>query len=511
MGVGPITPEVEHLADTVDAHDASAISFSATGTISSTDVQAAIAELDSEKAAVAEPIAAAHISDTSDAHDASAISVLDAAGNYTATDVEAVLAELPSRYGRLGQVRGGSYVVVGESESELSAAWHFLLGIQSGGELVKSNHVYTNYATTSVTTTFLAANMTPLLTPRPNIVILACGRNDADQGVTFTTTKANIRSMVAQAQAVGAQVVLCTPMPRSSTDSTSSATTAAVALLARWIKNYAAYNGLPVIDFHSLLIDPTNGKLKSAYAQANQNITMAGHAAMATEALRVLRLPTSSIAQNLSYEGDPGNLIVNGSTLTDSNSDGLPDGWTTFSLSPATLSVVTDTRFISGKAIQITQTGSTNSPEVQRAISTPTTAVSPGDSVGLTCSFTIETATGVPTTAEGGPGFAVYGKWPSSNPFLSYFNLVTAADKINKLCGLMYWPLVSPSPATSWDRTTVGVLFRLLGMTVGSTVTARFGDVAMFNYTKEGSAENGWAIGALSWANAVGCVAPYGT
>lgn len=83
-----------HLADTTDAHDASAISFSATGTISSTDVQAAIAELDSEKAAVAEPIAAAHISDTSDAHDASAISVLDAAGYYTGTTVETALQEV---------------------------------------------------------------------------------------------------------------------------------------------------------------------------------------------------------------------------------------------------------------------------------------------------------------------------------------------------------------------------------------------------------------------------------
>jgi len=41
---------------------------------------------------------AAHLADTSDAHDASAISVLDTAGNYTATDVEAVLAELPSRF-----------------------------------------------------------------------------------------------------------------------------------------------------------------------------------------------------------------------------------------------------------------------------------------------------------------------------------------------------------------------------------------------------------------------------
>ncbi len=39
----------DHLADTSDAHDASAISFSATGAISSTDVQAAIAEVDSEK------------------------------------------------------------------------------------------------------------------------------------------------------------------------------------------------------------------------------------------------------------------------------------------------------------------------------------------------------------------------------------------------------------------------------------------------------------------------------
>lgn len=43
-----------HLADTSDAHDASAISFSATGGISSTDVQAAIAELDSEKLSTAD-------------------------------------------------------------------------------------------------------------------------------------------------------------------------------------------------------------------------------------------------------------------------------------------------------------------------------------------------------------------------------------------------------------------------------------------------------------------------
>ena len=39
---------VAHIADTVDAHDASAISFAPTGSIAATDVQAAIAEVASE-------------------------------------------------------------------------------------------------------------------------------------------------------------------------------------------------------------------------------------------------------------------------------------------------------------------------------------------------------------------------------------------------------------------------------------------------------------------------------
>lgn len=37
-----------HLADTVDAHDASAISFTPAGVIEATDVQAALVELDAE-------------------------------------------------------------------------------------------------------------------------------------------------------------------------------------------------------------------------------------------------------------------------------------------------------------------------------------------------------------------------------------------------------------------------------------------------------------------------------
>lgn len=48
-----VTALAAHLADAVDAHDASAISFAPTGLIAATDVQSALAELDAEKLALA--------------------------------------------------------------------------------------------------------------------------------------------------------------------------------------------------------------------------------------------------------------------------------------------------------------------------------------------------------------------------------------------------------------------------------------------------------------------------
>lgn len=74
-----------HVTDTVDAHDASAISFVPTGSIVATEVQAAIAEVSSD--------IDNHLIDTTDAHDASAISNVPS-GNLVATDVQAALNEL---------------------------------------------------------------------------------------------------------------------------------------------------------------------------------------------------------------------------------------------------------------------------------------------------------------------------------------------------------------------------------------------------------------------------------
>jgi hypothetical protein len=82
-----------HLADAVDAHDASAISYvNTTSGLTATEVQAAIDEVEG-RVDTAETGLSDHLADATDAHDASAISNVPA-GNLAATDVQAALNEL---------------------------------------------------------------------------------------------------------------------------------------------------------------------------------------------------------------------------------------------------------------------------------------------------------------------------------------------------------------------------------------------------------------------------------
>lgn len=76
----------DHIIDTSDAHDASAISILDSGAnYAATNVETALAEvMDAEQA---------HEADGTDAHDASAISIVDTGGFYTGTTVEAALQE----------------------------------------------------------------------------------------------------------------------------------------------------------------------------------------------------------------------------------------------------------------------------------------------------------------------------------------------------------------------------------------------------------------------------------
>ncbi len=104
-----------HIGDVADAHDASAISFvNTTSGLVATEVQAAIDEVEGRlqtSEGVASGAATAisdHLSDTVDAHDASAISYTPT-GDLAATDVQAALTELQ---GDIDTLEGASHAAV---------------------------------------------------------------------------------------------------------------------------------------------------------------------------------------------------------------------------------------------------------------------------------------------------------------------------------------------------------------------------------------------------------------
>lgn len=98
--VSPVHEVADDVEGTVGEHEHAAadVSYGGSTNLSATDVEAALDELDAEKASTGSVTTVQtnldnHINDTSDAHDASAISIVDSGAYYTGTDVEAALQE----------------------------------------------------------------------------------------------------------------------------------------------------------------------------------------------------------------------------------------------------------------------------------------------------------------------------------------------------------------------------------------------------------------------------------
>lgn len=110
-----------HIGDATAAHAASAISVADAATqLTATDVEAALAEIMDYAQTKADSSAlTAHTGDTSDAHDASAISVADVAGHLTATDVEAALAEIWT----IADGAAGGGVTINDAATNTTQTW----------------------------------------------------------------------------------------------------------------------------------------------------------------------------------------------------------------------------------------------------------------------------------------------------------------------------------------------------------------------------------------------------
>lgn len=181
------------------------------------------------------------------------------------------------------------------------------------------------------TTQMLARLQADVIAYAPQLVTLLAGTNDLTQQVTFATYKSNMTTMIETMRAAGITVVLATIPPRSLgtvTDQRIAETTK----WNSWLRQYARENGIHLLDFYSILVDPANGGYKAPLGFTDGvHFSVEGNTALADHVLTNLlpRLPIATSPAPMSNV-DPNNLVGNGLMLTNVDaSPTQPDGWVT--------------------------------------------------------------------------------------------------------------------------------------------------------------------------------------
>jgi hypothetical protein len=166
--------------------------------------------------------------------------------------------------------------------------------------------------------------------------------------------------MCAALLAVGQTPVLVTvpPVPsayRSSADK-----------YRRWLAAYAMRNGFPLVDAYSALADTTGTGGYAAGFDSGDGVhpNAAGYRAYGQAIIDALAghlLPGNPPVARVNAIANSGSLVDNGLFLTDTNSDGAPDGWTKSGTGAGVSSIVTGDSAIVGNAMRLVDTGNTGS------------------------------------------------------------------------------------------------------------------------------------------------------
>lgn len=194
---------------------------------------------------------------------------------------------------------------------------------------------------------------------QPTVLHLLGGTNDITGGLSDATTVSNLRWMVREAKKLGCTVFIGTIPPRDDGDVVLDN----IDRINVGIKALAAVEGAHLIDYHGALVDPANGHYKSGLTTDLVHANAAGQKVMANAAATIMNkvLPQGSLPiGSAQYATSPNRLGTNCCFLTDSNADGVPDGWTAGgTATTSTISLVTDSDF-AGKALKLEFTGANN-------------------------------------------------------------------------------------------------------------------------------------------------------
>lgn len=341
-------------------------------------------------ASVASAALTSHIDDATAAHAATAVSVADSGARFAATDVETALAELYDASQRRG-VRliplGDSTVAAGTTASPFSWGprdWWAWAHITSGGRFR-----YIRNAGVGGDNVIDLINRfeTDVAAYSPNVVPITVGINDAVDGTAFATYAARVRTLIGMVRQAGAQPWLSTVAPNTNTGAVQQR----IDQYNTWLRLYTAAEGIPLIDVHSALVDPSDGQYLAAYDLDGTHQNEAGAKVMAAKAVEVINqeLPRWQPPLLTFNTTDARSIFLNGCFLNEAG--GLATSWLQVN---GTTSIVTGDSNIIGNWQRLTDNGAATATLRQNS----TTGWTVGDTISVSGRVRVVNGTSTATT-----------------------------------------------------------------------------------------------------------------
>ena len=210
-------------------------------------------------------------------------------------------------------------------------AWYQWAQLESAGRwLINAVQAQSGIAASTVRDRYLPAVLQDWASPygiKPNYCVVLIGVNDASLSVPFTMTQKAMLSIWRRLARAGVEPILCTLTPRSSM-------TAGHLLISQWVRWYANRHGLKLLDFaaQSTIAHNNSGNWLSGLSDDNLHPNETGAKAMGSYVSA--KFTEWGINQwtppFASLNADTQNLYSTSNALlvTDTNADGVPDGWT---------------------------------------------------------------------------------------------------------------------------------------------------------------------------------------
>lgn len=305
------------------------------------------------------------------------------------------------------------------------------------------------------TTTQMSARFAAdVVANNPDVVVILGGTNDVP-GVTAGTTplatvRSNLQSMVSASRAAGILPVLCLIPPRADT----APNAASVQRINAMIRSLAQQNDVTVVDFYSVLVNPSNGGYASGLSGDGIHPSASGMTVMANKFLAdTVDVFGPSAVYQMQSANDPLPVVAGGMSLS------VPFMTYGYGSAPAaTVGTASGGTDIIGNWTTIAQPSGTGFSVISSGSATTGFAV--GDLMAFSCR--IQT-TGL--TASGGRFNLRMG---DSNYIFEYPNDVD---------GLFYNEIRVPAGTTS-------LRFEVVALAGGSgAYTLRFGQCAFINLT----------------------------